>query len=291
MDKIEIDKLLPDPEQPRQEFEPLAMARLEESIRKQGVLVPLAVEKQNGQYLIIDGERRYRAAKKLGLKTLPIVVHQKTDNFGRMVARFHLQEQHTNWSAFDKARAINSIKTSTDLTEGDIANLLGLAQKTVSGYIALLSLSARTMELSVDKRIPFTHLRCIAHSVKTIDAPKLKQELEQALINKVSSGVIETAGDITKYGKAVRTEMQKVVTKMISDPEYTVKQALVDAGIFGDMQMRNLVNQASWLSGAMKKGIELGFNQHMNGEQQKRFEGLVDTINKFIEGAGYVEPK
>lgn len=287
MEKVDISKILPDPEQPRQEFEPMAMARLEESVKKQGVLVPLAVEKQNGSYLIIDGERRYRVAKKLGLKVLPIVVHEKMDNFGRMVARFHLQEQHTNWSAFDKARAINSIKTSTDMTDVEIANTLGLADNTVKGYISLLSLSQRTMELSIEKRIPFTYLRVISSAVRTVTPLKLKRELEQALINKVVSHVIENAAEINKYSRAVQTENKKVIAKMISDPDYTVKEALVEAGIFGDMQVRTIIANAAWLSGIMKKGIELGFNRNMEGAQQKKLEDLVDTINKFIDTGGY----
>ena len=289
METIDIKKLLPDAEQPRQEFDPLAMRRLEESIKKQGVLVPLAVEKQNGQYLIIDGERRYKAAQKLGLKTLPIVVHEKMDDFSRMVTRFHLQEQHTNWSAFDKARAINSIKIATDMKVGDIANLLGLVPRTVDGYIALLSLSKRTMELGTEKRIPFSYLRGISYAVRSIKSQKTKRDLEQALINKVASGVIELATELGKFRKAVQTENQKVVTKMIIDPDYTIREALTESGVFGDMQISKIVANASWLTGIMKRGIEDGYNKNLEGVGEKRLEELADTINKFIEGAGYIE--
>ncbi|KKM67187.1 hypothetical protein LCGC14_1473740 [marine sediment metagenome] len=290
MDKIEISKLVADPEQPRQEFEPMAMKRLEESVKKQGILVPLTVEKQkDGTFLIIDGERRFRTAKKLGLKVVPIIVHEAMDNFERMVTRFHLQEQHTNWSSFDKARAINSIKSLTDMTVTDISNTLGLAKNTVTGYLNLLTLSKRTIELSVEKRIPFTHLNLIAIAVKSAPSPKIRRDLEQALVNKVADGVIQKASDIAKYGRVIREENQKVIAKIISNPDYTAKEALVDAGIYGDIQVRTIVNHASWLSGFMAKAIELGFNKNLEGAGQKSLEDLEAKIHKFIDTAGYVE--
>src|SRR3990167_2828370 len=106
MEHISIALVHPDPKQPRQEFDPEDLRILQKSIASHGILQPLVVEKNGKGYLIVDGERRYRAAKLNALKTLPVEIVPQMSVLTRFIKRFHLQEQHKNWSWFDKARAI-----------------------------------------------------------------------------------------------------------------------------------------------------------------------------------------
>src|SRR3990167_864609 len=92
-----VSQLIPDTKQPRQDFEPRTLALLRDSIEKRGVLVPLAVEKHNGKYLIIDGERRYRCAVALKIRKLPVTVYEPMDDLDRMLLRFNIQEQTVGW--------------------------------------------------------------------------------------------------------------------------------------------------------------------------------------------------
>jgi len=200
----------------------------------------------------------------------------------------HLQEQHTNWTSFDKARAISGIQTSTGMSETEIANTLGLDPRTVLGYISLLSLSKRTVQFSVEKRIPFTHLRGIASVVRPLNV-KDRGALEQALIEKVASGVIAKSSDINKLGVVTRNGGgKKAIKQMIDDPEYTVQEALVDSGVLGDMQIRTIISNTNWIRSAMKKSTELGFNKNLDAVGVTALEKLVEEIEAFIESAGYI---
>ena len=91
---ISVDKIKADPKQPRQEFIPAEMHKLEKSVKERGILQPIIVEKQGTLFVIVDGERRYKVSKSLGLKIMPCVVYEKMDSLDRLIMRFHLQEQH-----------------------------------------------------------------------------------------------------------------------------------------------------------------------------------------------------
>src|SRR3990172_10703330 len=113
---ISLKQIRRDMNQPRKEFKSVSLDSLTENIRKNGILVPLVVmpmgPDKKGQYLLIDGERRHRAAEKIGLKTVPCVVMAKVEGFDLDVMRFAIHQQREDWSPFERADALYLIKQS-----------------------------------------------------------------------------------------------------------------------------------------------------------------------------------
>src|SRR4030043_254441 len=106
-EEIPLNKIHPDSDQPRKEFKSEDIQNLAENIEKNGILVPLVVmpfgpDKEN-EYLLIDGERRYRAAEKLGLKTVPCTKMAKVEGFDLDIMRFAIHHQRKDWTPFEKA--------------------------------------------------------------------------------------------------------------------------------------------------------------------------------------------
>ena len=288
---IEISKIKPDPQQPRQEFDPVEMDRLEKSIAVQGILMPLAVEKQNGNFLIIDGERRFRSAIKLRLKTVPAVIYDKMQAQDRLVTRFHLQEQHANWSAFDKAKAMYLLQEATGMSQKEIAGLLGMNLTTISGYFDLLNLSKRSMHTANESKIPFTYLRNIGHILSKIDDMKTKQKVETALIQKIQARVITKASDMTHFQTAITHGGDKVIKQIVRHADFTAKQAMKLAGADKIVAIKKIVTNANWFTSVLRRGTEVSAFKALEDNHVKSLQKLIDTAQKFISLAGYVEPK
>ena len=285
---LKLNELSADPDQPRQEFDPNEMKMLERSIEKQGILVPIAVEKKNGTYLIVDGERRFRASQKLKLKELPVVVHKNMSEVERMVFRFNVQEQHNNWSAFDKAVAITGLVKSLELSHTEVADLLGLSVSSVTDYMALLSLSTRTRSIAVSKRIPFVHLRRIATLTKRLESVTDRKALESSLIDKVESGVILRAVEYSDMAYAIKKD-PKIVRKLIDDPNYGGKQALHDVGGEAEIILRNVVTQSAWLEGSLNKAIKEGSAKLLDTQGHAGLDRIYKKLGKFLEDSGHLE--
>ena len=136
--EIEIDKIEPNPYQPRREFE--CLDELAESIRQNGILQPLTVRKENNRFQLVAGERRLRAAKLAGMTSVPCILVEMT---GRNSAVMALIEniQRQDLSVFDEAEAIAKLIDYYGMTQEDAAVKLGKSQSTIANKLRLLKLS------------------------------------------------------------------------------------------------------------------------------------------------------
>lgn len=137
--QIEVGSLVPSPYQPRTEFSDEELAELSESIRASGVLQPILVRKAGKQYEIIAGERRWRAAQRVGLERIPALVREVTDH---VAAVWGLVEnlQRADLNAIEKAKAFAKIQALTEGTQEDVAKQVGLNRSTVANFQRLLEL-------------------------------------------------------------------------------------------------------------------------------------------------------
>ena len=285
---ISIKLVDADPDQPRQEFDPVAMDKLEISIKAQGILVPLILEKnyKPGRYLIIDGERRYRTSKKLGLKELPaILIEGPLTREERMIRRFHIQEQVSSWSPFDKARAIYFFKKAVSLSNKEIAEMLGLHQTTIQNWISLLSFSSRAQTKIIERRISFSYL------VKIIRAVKLYQEIttmapekiEHLLIDKIDNGILKNFTALTlciAYLNIPGNEDRK--KKFLITPNYTLYNMLGQTPEGQSIQLDKVCHQVNSLTNVIKKAQHKKLHKHLSPTQRLIFEKLITTLNEFI---------
>ena len=141
---IEIDKIKPDPDQPRKTFPEDSLAELSSSIKEHGVMQPITVEYQEhkGYYMIISGERRYQAAKLAGLLLIPCIIHDQVNKKDRYAKQLIENLQREDLSPIDKARALLEYKERLGKQSvwQDVEKTLGISETRRKQFISLLKL-------------------------------------------------------------------------------------------------------------------------------------------------------
>jgi ParB family chromosome partitioning protein len=158
--QIEVNQLAPSPYQPRREFSEEELGELAESIRSSGVLQPILVRRVGEQFEIIAGERRWRAAKRVGLERIPALVRDVND---QLAAVFGLVEnlQRADLNAIEKAKAFARIQMLTGGTQGDVARQVGLNRSTVANFQRLLELPEEVQQHVSRGTLTMGHARAL----------------------------------------------------------------------------------------------------------------------------------
>lgn len=161
--------------QPRTQWDEGALAELADSIRSQGVIQPIVVRPVGvGQYEIIAGERRWRAAKLAGLATVPTVVRQLDDQSALAIALIE-NIQRENLTAIEEARAIRQLADSFALTHEQVAQTLGRSREAVSNLLRLLKLELSVQESVLDGQLSAGHARCLV-ALPEVEQQRLAQQ-------------------------------------------------------------------------------------------------------------------
>jgi ParB family chromosome partitioning protein len=141
--EIALARIEPDPKQPREEFEPLALARLAESIRTKGLLQPISVRRVDGgdRFMIVAGERRWQAARDAGLSTITCIVFDRELPAGELLALQCIENLlRENLTRTEQAKAFRTLLTVNNWTQAELARELGVSQPTISQSLDLLEL-------------------------------------------------------------------------------------------------------------------------------------------------------
>lgn len=159
--EIETDKIHPNPNQPRKNFDVEALNELASSIKTHGIVQPIVVnDLGNGSYMIIAGERRWRAANICGLKTVPAVVRKYTDKQVKEISIIeNLQREDLN--PVEAARAIKELMDEYNLTQDAVAERIGKSRPAVANTLRLLSLYPDVLKMVEDGKISAGHARCL----------------------------------------------------------------------------------------------------------------------------------
>jgi ParB family transcriptional regulator, chromosome partitioning protein len=141
--EIALDKITPDPNQPREEFEPAALARLADSIRTKGLLQPISVRRVEGgdRFMIVAGERRWQAARDAGLSTITCIVFDRELPPAELLALQCIENLlRENLTKTEQAKAFRTLLTVNNWTQAELARELGVSQPTISQSLDLLDL-------------------------------------------------------------------------------------------------------------------------------------------------------
>lgn len=157
---INVEKIIPNPHQPRSSFSKNELEFLAESIRQDGIIQPLTVRREGSKYELISGERRLRASKIVGLKTVPCIIIDVTERNSAVLALVE-NIQRQDLSYFDEAYAISQLIDFYGMTQEDAAIRLGKAQSTIANKLRLLKLSEREMELLKHNNLTERHARAL----------------------------------------------------------------------------------------------------------------------------------
>lgn len=157
---VKISSVEPNLNQPRRHFDEDALMELSESIKQYGVLQPLLVSDKKDYFEIIAGERRWRAAKMAGLKEVPVVVKEFTD---QEIVEISLIEniQREDLNAVEEAMAYKRLMDEFHLKQDEIADRVGKSRTAVTNSMRLLKLSAKVQQMLIDEMITAGHARAI----------------------------------------------------------------------------------------------------------------------------------
>jgi ParB family transcriptional regulator, chromosome partitioning protein len=158
--KILVDDLEPNPQQPRTHFDEGSIVELSESIQQYGILQPLVVTPNDNKYFIIAGERRWRAAKLAGLKSVPVIV-RSSEQLERLELALVENVQRVNLSPLEQAVSIAYLHEQFSIDYQTIGKRLGKAPVTVQNIARLLQLPKVVQEALKDKKITEGHARSI----------------------------------------------------------------------------------------------------------------------------------
>ncbi|HOF44613.1 MAG TPA: ParB/RepB/Spo0J family partition protein [Candidatus Pacearchaeota archaeon] len=229
---IETEKIKPNPYQPRKEFDEDSLQSLADSIKKYGMLQPIIVnkiEKKNEkgiscEYQIVAGERRWRAAKMLGLKQIPAIIKEQT-NRERLEVALIENIQRKNLNPIDKAEAFNQLKKEFGLLDREIAKISGSSREAVTNTLRILGLPEEAKAALRNGVISEGHAKALLGAK---EAKLINELLEEVISNGYSVRETERRVKERNAGAmAKKPEIKKSVESGVDEfLEKKVKQVL-----------------------------------------------------------------
>ena len=197
IETLPLREVEPDPGQPRKTFDDETLAELSASIAEHGLLQPIAVRpKPSGGYLIVAGERRWRASRMAGLTEVPVIVRDVTDEQAMELALVE-NLQREDLDPVEEAAGIRELMTRCDLTQEQAARKLGKSRSALANSLRLLSLPETVLELLKSGFITIGH----AKVTLGLPAPELQEEAAQMIADN-QLNVRQAEALCKKLGKA-----------------------------------------------------------------------------------------
>ena len=199
--ELPVEDINPGRFQPRTNFDEEKLSELTSSIKNHGVLSPILVREVGlNKYEVIAGERRLRASKNAGLKTIPTLIDQKQDKDALESALIeNLQREDLN--AVEEARGYDRLKREFGLTQDEVATSTGKARSTIANSLRLLSLPAKVLDMLSSGKIEKGHAKLLA----SMDPPEAEKAADNIVKNKLT--VKDLAGlSSKKTNKKIQTK-------------------------------------------------------------------------------------
>ncbi len=203
---IDISLISPNPDQPRTTFDEDALDELASSIRELGIIQPLSLRNVGaGQYQIIAGERRYRAAIRAGLKTVPAYIRTANDSeLTEMALIENIQREDLN--AIEIALTFKKLIDQYNLTQERLSERIGKKRATIANFLRLLRLPAEVQLGLRDKRVDMGHARALL----SIEQPSLQLKLYERILKEgLSVRKVEELAKQYREGKTIPADKQE----------------------------------------------------------------------------------
>lgn len=209
---LPLEKVFPNPNQPRKVFEKQALEELAQSIRENGLLQPVLVRAVGDRYQIVSGERRYRASKIAGIRAIPAVI-RRLDEEQTMLAGLIENIQRQDLNPIEEARSLRDIILNYSLTHDQLAEKIGRSRSALTNRLRLLQLPADIQELVASGKISAGHAKMLAGlkdplEIKTWARLIVKDQLSVYEIEKrMAQSRNQPAGDSVKTkGKSAMSQ-------------------------------------------------------------------------------------
>ena len=222
INEIELSKISVNPNQPRRDFDPIALQELADSISEIGIIQPITLRKTDeDSYQIIAGERRYRASIQAGLRTIPAYIRTADDeNVMEMALIENIQREDLN--SLEIALAYQHLLEQYELTQERLSERVGKKRTTVANYLRLLKLPATIQMALKNKEIDMGHARALL----ALDDPKTQIRIfNEILEHDYSVRKVEDMVKALTVGESVESGGKKIAPKGAKlSEEYTMLQ-------------------------------------------------------------------
>ena len=203
--ELPLSELRPNPYQPRKIFDDEALNELASSIKEHGVFQPIIVKKTIKGYDIVAGERRYRASKKVGLETIPAIVKDFSDEEMMNIALLE-NLQREDLSAIEEANAYKKMLEASNITQEELANIVGKSRSHITNILGLLKLPINVQDLVLYNKISMGHARVLS---KLEDKEKIEELADRVVKEGLSVRELEdisSSNDIKRNTPINRTK-------------------------------------------------------------------------------------
>lgn len=177
--KIKLVEIEPNIEQARKKFNEESLQELAQSIKTYGIIQPIIVEKKDGYYKIIAGERRWRAAKIANLDEIPCIVRNEDEQRSKEISLIE-NIQRENLNPIEKALGYKELIDNYNLRQQDLADKLGISRTNVTNTLRILNLDKRVIELAIEGKLTEGHCRTLL----AIENPDKQYEAALRIIEK-----------------------------------------------------------------------------------------------------------
>ena len=215
VNKVKINDIKPNPNQPRRDFDKKSLEELSLSIKNKGIITPITLRKSGKDYEIVAGERRWRAAKKANLKSIPAYIIDIKNNSEMMQVALIENIQREDLNAIEEAEGYAILNSKYGLSHDEIANTIGKKRTTISNALRLLKLPPEIRKSIREGKISAGHGRAILQK-KTISAMQVfwKKIINESLSVRAAEALVRPLGKVKKIRKV---GVKKGSTKGIED--------------------------------------------------------------------------
>ena len=232
------DKIVPNPAQPRKDFPEAELKQLAESIRQNGVLQPIIVRRDRDRYVLVAGERRWRASQIAGLKTIPAIVQELSQKDSAVMALIeNLQRSDLNF--FEEAAAIYSLMQEKSITQEEAARRLGMSQPALANKVRLLRFTGEEQRIILEGKLTERHARALLRLEDPIQRARTMNTIIRRGLNVAQSEELIKLllEEKPKKKKPKRTFIAKDIRLFLNTIDRAVA-AVKDAGIGAVSQKR-----------------------------------------------------
>jgi ParB family transcriptional regulator, chromosome partitioning protein len=178
--EVPIEQISPNPLQPRKTFNEASIEELARSVREHGIVQPLVVTRQGDRYKLIAGERRYRAAQKAGLRTVPVVIKEMMQEGDALQIALIENIQREDLNPIEEAHAYHQLHEEFGLTQEEISRRVGKERSTVANFLRLLKLPDGVKKLLAAGQLSMGHARALL----ALDSAKKQEQLAERVVKK-----------------------------------------------------------------------------------------------------------
>lgn len=214
--KLPVEKILPNPMQPRKHFDEDAINSLADSIARYGVIQPVSVRVRDGKYELVAGERRLRAARIAGLTEIPCIIIRAGEKRSAEIAMVE-NLQRSDLDIFEEAEAIERLLAAGDCTQAQLAEKLSMSQSAIANKLRLLRFSAEQRKLIRAGKLSERHARALLR----VPPEKRSEAIQKVTDDGMSVSCAEEYIDSIVCAKLVDRELDKSRKKAEPAPKQT----------------------------------------------------------------------